>query len=355
MSTQTMNGLTFGSPDGTVAGRIAQLRQMQTDLSSKPVTGKLKALRKLFYQTIRSAFSRQWRVNAATVDLIESMYREIERQKAAPAAAFAEPIAALPAPATFGSAISPTPFAPPAGLFAAPAPAAAVLAPPKPAAIPQISTGQTLSSAGQVQDQAALNGIRPLTGFQHVYSSPAELRMPERVALYSIVFGLQPRNCLEIGTFRGGSTAIICGAMDDTGFGQLACVDPTPLVTPELWSQISHRCRMYQGLSPDILPQAARESGAPFDFAWIDGNHTYECLRADIAGVLPLLADNAYLLFHDAHYTGVKRAIDEAVARTPQLVDCGLMSIEPTVLSDNGQTTTWAGMRMLRFQRNKTR
>ena len=103
-------------------------------------------------------------------------------------------------------------------------------------------------------------------------------------------------------------------------------------------------------------PAAGRAGvGAPFDFAWIDGNHTYEGLRADIDGVLPLLADNAYLLFHDAHYTGVKRAIDEAVAATSQLVDCGLISIEPTVLTDNDQTTTWAGMRLLRFQRNKTR
>ena len=75
-----------------------------------------------------------------------------------------------------------------------------------------MDTAEVLASCGQSQDQAKINNIRPLHGFNAVYSAPAELRMPERVALYSLVFGLQPRNCLEIGTFRGGSSAIICGA-----------------------------------------------------------------------------------------------------------------------------------------------
>jgi predicted O-methyltransferase YrrM len=175
--------------------------------------------------------------------------------------------------------------------------------------------------------------------------------MPERVALYSLVFGLQPRNCLEIGTFRGGSTAIICGAMDDTGFGQLACVDPTPKVAPELWAQVSHRCRMFEGRSPEILLEVARLSGAAFDLAFIDANHTYECVRRDFEAVIPLLASEAYLLFHDGNYPGVKRAIDEIVAERNELVDCGLLSVEPTVLQENGQGVTYAGLRLVRFQR----
>jgi hypothetical protein len=95
--------------------------------------------------------------------------------------------------------------------------------------------------------------------------------------------------------------------------------------------------------------------GVTFDFALIDGNHTYDCLRRDIPGVLPILSDQAYLLFHDAHYPDVRRAIDEAVDACPELANCGLLSVEPTVLQDNGQTTTWAGLRLLRFQRNGTR
>ena len=40
-----------------------------------------------------------------------------------------------------------------------------------------------MASCGQTQDQARLNNIRILGGFNAVYTSPAEMRIPERVAL----------------------------------------------------------------------------------------------------------------------------------------------------------------------------
>jgi hypothetical protein len=91
--------------------------------------------------------------------------------------------------------------------------------------------------------------------------------------------------------------------------------------------------------------------GAAFDFVLIDANHTYDSVRRDIAGVLPHLADRAYLLFHDGNYPDVKLAIDEAVAAHPELIDCGLLSVEPTILQHKGRAVTWAGLRLLRYQR----
>ncbi len=312
--------------DGSVTGRIVQLRNIQSELRTRPVTGSLPALKKLFYKIIHTTFSRQFNHNAVTVDLIETVYRELEQQRTQ----LQQQSVQLQNQVR-------------------------QIRPPLEADELPISTGEVLASCGLTQDQAKLNNIRPLVGFNSVYTSPAELRMPERVVLYSLIFGLQPRNCLEIGTFRGGSTAIICGAMDDTGFGQLACVDPMPQVAPELWSQIAHRSRMFEGPSPDILPEVARKMGVAFDFAFIDGNHTYEFVRRDIGAVLPLLANEAYLLFHDGHYPDVKRAIDGAVSDHAELTNCGLVSVEPTVLHDNGQTTTWAGLRLIRYQRSNAR
>ena len=202
------------------------------------------------------------------------------------------------------------------------------------------------------QHQARPVSKPTLSGFERVYSSPAQMRMPERVALYSLIFGIQPRNCLEIGTARGGSAAIISGAMDDLGFGQLSCVDPMPQVDPVLWAEISNRCTMFEGTSPGILPKALEAAGAKFDFALIDGDHNFEAVCADIANVLPYLTDDAYVLFHDAHNEGVKRAIDEAVSSSKELIDCGLMSVERTILQENGHCSTWAGLRLLRFRRS---
>ena len=303
--------------------RIARARELQSQLRARPVTGSLRGLKKLLFQTLRSTFSRQFALNGATLDLIESLTRDVDRlrlQVQATAGKGAEPPAAMPVAALESVG-------------------------------PQIAFGEVVASCGMTQDQAKLNNIRPLAGFEAVYWAPAELRMPERVAIYGLVFGLQPKRCLEIGTFRGGSTAIICGALDDTGFGEVACVDPSPRVDPALWARLGSRCRMFEGPSPDILPEVGREVGEPFDFAFIDGNHTYDFVKRDIVGVLPLLADEAHLLFHDANYPDVKRAIDESVAAHRELVDCGLVSVEPTIFRDGDTVTTWAGLRLLRFRR----
>jgi hypothetical protein len=139
--------------------------------------------------------------------------------------------------------------------------------------------------------------------------------------------------------------------MDDTGFGQLTCVDPMPKIEPMLWSRLSNRCRLFEGPSPDILPEVVNQISTPFDFVLIDANHTYDAVRRDIAAVLAYLANQAYLLFHDANYPDVRRAIDESVVAFAELTDCGLVSVEPTVLYENGQSTTWAGLRLLKFQR----
>jgi predicted O-methyltransferase YrrM len=323
MSTKSYQGSLASPIQGSITERIAQVRELQAQLHSRPVTGSLRGLKKMVFQMIRSTFSRQFTLNSVTVDLIESIHRDLERLRPQLQSQHEElqHQSQRLSPASTNSEV--------------------------------ISSGEVLASCGLTQDQAKVNNIRNLTGFNHVYTSPAEMRMPERVALYSLVFGLQPKNCLEIGTFRGGSTAIIFGAMEDTGFGQLTCVDPLPKVDPALWTQLSARCQMIEGPSPDILPEVSRRVGTPFDFALIDGNHTYDFVKRDIAAVLPLMADAAYLLFHDANYPDVKRAIDESVSEHTGLIDCGLISVEPTIFQDGDNITTWAGLRLLRFQRSK--
>lgn len=306
--------------DISISGRIMQIREIHTDLRTNPATGSFAWLKKIAQKSARSIFTRQSTINSATVDLIEAVYREVRRTRAQ-----------LPAPQLEEGAANP------------------LIATPNVDGV--YSNGETMASCGQTQDQAKLNNIRQLHGFNAVYSSPAEMRMPERVALYSLIFGMQPRNCLEIGSFRGGSSAIICGAMNDTGFGQLTCIEPSPRIEPELWAHLSNRCRLFEGLSPNILPEVSRQIGEPFDFALIDASHEYACVRRDITGVLPYLTDSAYILFHDANYPDVKRAIDEALTAHPELTDCGMVSVEPTVLYENGQRITWAGLRLLKFQR----
>lgn len=186
--------------------------------------------------------------------------------------------------------------------------------------------------------------------FGVIETAPVLMTPPERVALYSLVFGRQPRAVLEIGTAHGGSASIICAALDDVGAGLLVCVDSHPQVKPEIWEKIKHRATLITGRTPEAIADARRAAGLPFDFALIDGDHEMPGVLNDIEGALPHLSDDALILLHDAHYHWVEHAIDVAVSRRPQvLADAGLISV---MRSPNVKTgAVWGGLRLLRYRR----
>lgn len=193
--------------------------------------------------------------------------------------------------------------------------------------------------------------IRP-NRFGVIYAAPILMTWSERVVLYSTIIGLRPRRSLEIGTHKGGSAVIIVAALDDIGEGSLVCVDPNPMVAPEHWHPIVHRATLIAGGSPEVLPQAYKAAGGRFDFALIDGDHETSGVIRDIEGVLPLLEEQAYLLFHDAHFVGVRNGIDQMLRKySGRLVDCGLLSVEKTPDAQPG--VAWGGLRLLKFSRRK--
>ncbi len=186
---------------------------------------------------------------------------------------------------------------------------------------------------------------------RHLLDAPAELLLPERLLMYSLVRGLRPERCLEIGTHFGGSTSITCAALDDVGAGRMVCVDPNPLVPADLWATLAHRVSMIRGTSPSALPEAVALAGGVFDFVFIDGDHTHAGVVRDVEGVLTVAAPGAHLLFHDSHYWEVRDAIDECVARyAGRLVDAGTLSALSTaaIQAPDGSSAQWGGFRLLR-------
>lgn len=187
---------------------------------------------------------------------------------------------------------------------------------------------------------------------QYLLDAPAELLLPERLLMYSLVRGLRPARCLEIGTHFGGSTTITCAALDDVGAGCLVCVDPNPLVPPDVWARLAHRATMVRGTSPGALADAMATAGGPFDFVFIDGDHTRAGVVRDVEAVLAVAAPGAHLLFHDSHYWEVRDAIDECVARYPtRLLDAGTLSALSTapIQAPDGTSAQWGGFRLLRL------
>jgi predicted O-methyltransferase YrrM len=185
--------------------------------------------------------------------------------------------------------------------------------------------------------------------FHAVFSAPVLMTMHERVLLYGLVAGLQPERILEIGTFRGGSTLIMCAALDDLDRGRIVCVDPEPRVADDDWDAVSHRASLVAAPSPDALGRAAELAGGGFDFAFIDGDHTRDGVVRDIEATLPTLSAEAHLLFHDANFPHVRDGIDHCVgAAGGRLADAGLLSVERSPDPETGEMV-WGGLRLLRY------
>jgi len=186
--------------------------------------------------------------------------------------------------------------------------------------------------------------------FDIIYQSPAQMLLSERTLLYALVYGLRPAVALEIGTAQGGSAMIICAAMDASGCGRLVCVDQAIKIVPDNLTRVAHRISLLEGLSFETIPRAYELVKTQFDFAFVDGDHSYEGVLKDIEAVSQFLREGSYVLFHDAHYFEVKEAIDATLKRYP-FVDCGMLSLEATLTNDihMGKPVVWGGLRLLRF------
>lgn len=122
-----------------------------------------------------------------------------------------------------------------------------------------------------------------------------------------------PRTVLEIGTFGGGTTflfarvatpdALLVTVDADGGpggaLGRLAPLElicralagPRQRVVPLLRSD-SHRLKTLEAVKRIL-------AGRPLDFLFVDGDHSTEGVRADIALYLPLLRPGGIAAFHD--------------------------------------------------------
>ncbi len=112
---------------------------------------------------------------------------------------------------------------------------------------------------------------------------------------------------LEIGLAYGASACSIMSAHQGTH----TCMDPFQdrydNLGLENLTSLGYRGRLdfHSGFSYEVLPRllAAKRS---FDFAFIDGNHRYDSIFVDFYFVDLLLADQGYVLFHDAWMRGTQ-------------------------------------------------
>lgn len=135
---------------------------------------------------------------------------------------------------------------------------------------------------------------------------------PEEIeALYDRVCALRPRRVLEIGTAKGGTLYLWAQAAHEEAV--LASVDlpggrfgggyPEPKAAFfEAFARPGQTIRLLRADShaPECREAVRRAfDGAPIDFAFIDGDHTYEGVRRDWNDYAPLVRPGGLVAFHD--------------------------------------------------------
>lgn len=131
----------------------------------------------------------------------------------------------------------------------------------------------------------------------------------------------------EVGSWLGRSTAALAANTHgqvyafDTWRGS-ACHQPELAAHPENWlmDEFLNNMRDLPNVRPRQMTsteaaEACKLQAKKFDLIFIDADHEYESIKADILAWQPLLAENGILSGHDyaACWPGVRRAVEELI------------------------------------------
>jgi len=128
--------------------------------------------------------------------------------------------------------------------------------------------------------------------------------------LYGLARSLQPKVCVEIGSARGRSACAVGLALRRNGGGKLYAIDPH---APTNWNDTGsvdsfalineHLRKAGAADYVEIIRKTSREAAQGWtrkiDLIFIDGDHSYEGVKADWELFLPHLSEFGVVVFHD--------------------------------------------------------
>ncbi len=129
-------------------------------------------------------------------------------------------------------------------------------------------------------------------------------------ALHGLVRSMKPKVCVEIGSAHGFSTCLIGLALHQNLKGHLWAVDPHVINhwsddNPEDTFQILQRNLRRVGVNDrvsiirKITTEAIDDLPNKIDFAFIDGDHSYEGAKQDWEIIAPRMNPFGVVVFHD--------------------------------------------------------
>lgn len=119
-------------------------------------------------------------------------------------------------------------------------------------------------------------------------------------SLLGIVKNLDPRNVLEIGSYRGGTLRHFMGTCSPGSRFVAICLQFEQSVA-DIWAaHCEHGCSVINGRSQDTEVRSAVVGIMPeIDFLFIDGDHHYQPAREDFEFYGKLVRPGGIIAFHD--------------------------------------------------------
>lgn len=136
----------------------------------------------------------------------------------------------------------------------------------------------------------------------------AQQKWTELAFLLSIVNDRKPKKILEVGVYKGGTLKAWTHVADENA--QIIGLDlpggpygggftEEELPTIESLAQGNQTIKLIAADSHSKKTVKQISQYAPFDFIFIDADHTYEGAKKDFENYMPLLADGGILALHD--------------------------------------------------------
>lgn len=142
------------------------------------------------------------------------------------------------------------------------------------------------------------------------------IRTIEAEILYALIRHFKYKNILDIGTGKSFSSLHFCKALKDENLnGTVDSIDINQNFDPSVFKNfnLEQFFTFHQGKSEKIVPNFNKK----FDFALIDGDHSYEATKTDFLNVFPKLNIGSMCAFHDVYprsnFDGPRTVIDEII------------------------------------------
>ena len=144
--------------------------------------------------------------------------------------------------------------------------------------------------------------------------------------IYTLVRNAKPQHVVEIGTYYGGTSEVICQALHENGSGTLHTVAPFEAETVfpifESWPQeLRRHLEFYLMTSMEFYYRLYARGIRP-EIAFVDGDHSYEAALFDIQSLAKSLARCGFLLVDNVSQPGPYYAAMDFLQRHPDWTQC---------------------------------